>query len=65
MIVYFSIFQDMARLYFFNFFFLKYFFVLINQFRQVVDTSGDEDDGMDETILPVDYNKAGVCIKEI
>ena len=39
--------------------------MLINQFRQVVDTSGDEDDGMDETILPVDYNKAGVCIKEI
>ena len=31
-------------------------------FRQVVDTSGDEDDGMDETILPVDYNTAGVSI---
>jgi len=30
-------------------------------YSQVVDTSGDEDDGMDETILPVDYNTAGVC----
>merc|ERR1712232_905545 len=31
---------------------------------QVVDTSGDEEDGLDETILPVDYNTAGQIIDD-
>lgn len=30
----------------------------------VVDTSGDEDDGFDETILPMDYEKAGPIIDD-
>ena len=28
---------------------------------QVKDLNGDEEDGLDETILPVDFAKAGVC----
>ena len=31
-----------------------------NPTSQVADLNGDEDDGMDETILPCDYNSAGV-----
>eukprot|EP01102_Stenamoeba_stenopodia_P013515 TRINITY_DN4396_c0_g1_i1.p1 TRINITY_DN4396_c0_g1~~TRINITY_DN4396_c0_g1_i1.p1 ORF type:complete len:411 (-),score=93.89 TRINITY_DN4396_c0_g1_i1:139-1371(-) len=31
---------------------------------QVADTSGDEDDGFDETILPCDYNTAGQIIDD-
>lgn len=31
---------------------------------QVEDTSGDEEDGMDDTILPCDYDKAGVIIDD-
>jgi hypothetical protein len=32
---------------------------------QVKDLNGDEEDGMDETILPVDYDKAGQIIDDV
>ncbi|KAJ1908590.1 Ca(2+)-dependent cysteine protease [Tieghemiomyces parasiticus] len=37
----------------------SYFFHFSGHGSQVVDTSGDEIDGYDETILPVDYKTAG------
>ncbi|RKP39987.1 p20 subunit of caspase [Dimargaris cristalligena] len=37
----------------------SFFFHFSGHGSQVVDTSGDEVDGFDETILPVDYKKAG------
>lgn len=42
----------------------KLFFHFSGHGSQVVDTSGDEDDGLDETILPVDYNSAGQIIDD-
>lgn len=41
------------------------FFHFSGHGSQVVDTSGDEEDGMDETILPVDYNTAGQIIDDL
>jgi hypothetical protein len=32
---------------------------------QVQDRNGDEDDGYDETILPVDYSRAGQIVDDV
>jgi len=40
------------------------FFHFSGHGSQVADLNGDEEDGMDETILPVDYNTAGQIIDD-
>ncbi|RUS25121.1 hypothetical protein BC938DRAFT_472596 [Jimgerdemannia flammicorona] len=42
----------------------SFFFHYSGHGGQVKDTSGDEDDGMDETIYPVDHKQAGMIIDD-
>lgn len=46
------------------FWFIRYFFHYSGHGGQTDDDGGDEDDGYDETIYPVDFEQAGVIVDD-
>jgi metacaspase-1 len=43
----------------------SFFFHFSGHGSQVLDLDGDEEDGFDETILPVDFKQAGMIVDDV